>query len=90
MNRTIKLPKFYEWGGGCVPVSWSFGWLTGKDDDLICVLPSITTKENGELSLSPVCRNRLLAVLTFVCKLLILRCDENMSVKRSFYGNPNK
>lgn len=85
----MKLPRFYDWGGGGVPYRWSFGWLTGEDDDLVCVLPTIKTEALGELSLSPVCSNRLLALFGFVCKLILLKVDKNIAIKRFHYGNPN-
>ncbi len=76
---TMRLPRFYDWGGGGVPYSWSFGWLTGEDDDLVCVLPIVKTKTLGELSLSPVSSNRLLALLGFACKLILLKVDKNIT-----------
>ena len=86
----MKLPRFYDWGGGGVPYSWSFGWLTGKDNDLVCVLPRVKTEPLGELSLSPVCSNRLLAFIAFVCKLTLIRWDKNIAIRRYHDGNPNK
>lgn len=54
------LPKFYDWGGGGVPTWWTFGWETGRDNDLVCVKPQVTTPVEGETALSPSCRNRRL------------------------------
>ena len=85
----MKSPKFYDWGGGGLPYTWSFGWLTGKDNDLVCVLPEVKTHEDGEVSLSPVCSNRLSALIAFVCKFMLLRLDHNIRFRRCFYDNPN-
>ena len=41
INWRTRLPKFYDWGGGSVPIQWSYGWQTGKNDDLICVKPRV-------------------------------------------------
>ncbi|MFC1984993.1 CoA transferase [Chloroflexota bacterium] len=73
-----KLPHFYRWGGGGVPYRWSFGWLTGKDNDLICVKPGINSRMLEQVSLSPVCRTRLLAFSAFAMKALLMRLDENL------------
>ena len=74
----VRLPKFYDWGGGGIPYSWSFGWLTGEDGDLVCVLPNVKSKVLGEISLSPVCSNHLLALISFVCKLILLKVDKKV------------
>ena len=41
MNR----PKFYDWNGHPTEkdVVWTFGWLTGRDNDLICIKPNMKT-----------------------------------------------
>ena len=79
---TDKLLHFYRWGGGGVPFKWSFGWLTGKDNDLVCVKPQITTSLAGEISLSPVCSNRPLAFCAFIAKSFLLRVDHNLRNQR--------
>ena len=76
----MKMPRFYRWGGGGVKYSWSFGWLTGQDDDLICVRPSIEDRIEAKMALSPVCTTRILAILAFVLKMILLRIDDNMGV----------
>jgi hypothetical protein len=85
----MRFPKFYDWGGGNIPYSWSFGWLTGEDDDLVCVVPIVRTKALGELTLSPVCNNHLLALLGFTCKLILVKIDRNMAIREYGYGNSN-
>lgn len=84
------MPIFHKWDGGSLPNSWSFGYLTGKDHDLICIKPSITNKIAAEMALSPVCTNWFLAISAFMLKRLLLRLDENMGVRRYFGGNPSK
>lgn len=84
------MPKFYKWEGNSIPDSWSFGYLTGKDHDLICIRPNIRDKMEAEMALSPVSANRLLAISAFMLKRLLLRLDENMGVRRYFGGNPSK
>jgi len=73
-----RLPKFYKWGGGGVPFFWCLGWETGKDNDLICVKPYITTVIEGELTLSPICRNKPLALFAFMLKAILVRIDNNV------------
>jgi|24BtaG_2_1085350.scaffolds.fasta_scaffold33864_1 hypothetical protein len=74
----IDIPKFYRWGGGGVPSSWSLGWETGKDNDLICASPHVATRAREEHTLSPVCSNRLLAFICTVLKIILLRLDRNL------------
>ena len=47
------LPKLYRWDNRRSSV-WAFGWLVGKDNDLVCVKPNITNEIAAEMSLSPV------------------------------------
>ena len=72
------LPKFYHWGGGGLPIMWSFGWETGRDNDLICVQPKVGTALEGEMVLSPVCRNRPTAIFAFLIKNILIRIDDNI------------
>lgn len=75
----MRLPKFYRWGGGGVKHTWSFGWLTGRDDDLICVKSKIsTTLPIAEAFLSPVASTKLLAIWAFILKSLVVRIDYNV------------
>ena len=86
----MKLPRFYRWGGGEVKHTWSFGWLIGRDNDLVCVMPEIETEQNGELTLSPVCSTRILALLAFISKFFLVRIDYNVRIRMSDYDNPSK
>lgn len=74
----LIMPKFYKWDGGPLPSRWSFGWRTGKDNDLACIRRRVETKNEGDLFLSPVCDNRFLALYAFVIKYLLSRVDHNM------------
>jgi len=76
--KSYKFPKFYRWGGGGIPFKWSFGWLTGRDNDLVCVKPRIYTPVAGEIALSPVCSNRVLAIIAFVMKAILVKVDYNL------------
>lgn len=71
------MPEFMRWGGGDLPWKWSFGWWTGPDGDLLCVISGAKTSSQAEIALSPVCSNRFLAVLCFLLKCLLLWWDEN-------------
>jgi len=84
-----KIPRFYSWGGGCIPYTWSFGWKTGKDNDLICVRQNILTKTGSEITLSPVCKNRALAIFAFLLKVLLIRIDKNITIRKYHDDNPN-
>lgn len=83
-NYTIKvgsLPKFYRWEAGRNS-DWSFGWLTGKDNDLICIKPHILTDQAEptlSIILSPICSNRFLALCAFIMKVSLVRIDPNLS-----------
>ena len=74
----MRLPRFYDWGGCEISRTWSFGWLTGKDNDLVCVRPDIHTPIAGEVALSPICSNLLLAFFAFVIKAILVRIDCNL------------
>ena len=76
-NKT-QPPRFYRWGGCGVPYTWSFGWLTGRDKDLVCVKPFVQTTIMGEVTLSPVCSYRLLAFCAFALKAMLIRIDHNL------------
>ena len=71
---------------GGIPFSWSFGWLTGEDSDLVCVLPNVKSKVLGEINLSPVCSNHILALISFLCKLILLKVDKNIAIKERMRG----
>ncbi|MCH7783572.1 hypothetical protein IID62_10965 [candidate division KSB1 bacterium] len=57
---------------------YTFGWLTGEDKDLVCVKP-ITANHFAEKALSPVCTNRIYAVLGFILKRILVSIDRNIS-----------
>jgi len=78
MLKSGNSPKFYRWGGGGVAYSWSLGWLTGKDGDLVCVRPNLRTALEGETNLSPVCSNRPVALFASVLKIILAKIDRNM------------
>jgi hypothetical protein len=75
-----SFPTLFRWVGGIVPDAWSFGWLTGEDNDLICVKPDLISYQEVNICLSPVCRNMLLAFVGFVLKRALLSIDENMQI----------
>lgn len=66
------------------------GWLTGKEEDLVCVMPKIRTEADGELTLSPVCYTKTLAFLAFALKFLLVRIDRNVRARMSDYDTPSK
>ena len=88
----MKIPRFYRWGGGGkINDAWSFGYLTGQDNDLVCVEPNIYDKIQTEIALSPVCSTRLLAISAFWVKKYLLRVDQNLGMSRRLRdGNPSK
>jgi len=72
-------PKFYRWGGGGVKYTWSYGWLTGIDNDLICVKRGVSKSlPTADAFLSPVCSTKLLALWAFLLKALVVRIDHNV------------
>ena len=74
-------PRFFAWGGGSVKTTWSFGWLTGKDRDLVCVRPYLIEENTcaADRVLSPVCGTRLTAFAAFVLKRLLVSLDQNVT-----------
>lgn len=90
----MKIPRFYSWGGGGVPTTWSSGWWAGKDNDLLCVKPKTSTDTEAEIALSPICSNRPLAPPVFVLKDILIRIDGNITDRidvtgRLGDGNPS-
>jgi len=73
-----SLPKFYRWRGGSLPFCWSFGWETGKDNDLVCIKPHVRTGIEGKIALSPVCSSRFLAFCGFMMKAILVTIDHNL------------
>jgi hypothetical protein len=70
-------PRFYRWGGPD-KYSWSFGWLTGKDNDLVCATTHIPETMYPYHYLSPACPTRPVALLAFLLKAIVLRLDLTM------------
>lgn len=73
-----------------LPDKWSYGYLTGCDNDLICIVPDILDKIEAEIVLSPVCNNRLYAISAFFLKRILLRIDGNMGIRGLPCDSPNK
>ncbi len=73
----MKVPRFYRWGGG-VSYKWSFGWLAGLDNDLVCILPIVITRERECYALSPVCSSRPLAFIAMTLKAILLKIVWNL------------
>lgn len=76
--NACNLPRFYRWGGNS---DISFGWRTGRNNDLICIRPriGIELKEPTlSILLSPICSNRFLALFAFIVKVLLMRIDQNL------------
>jgi len=73
MVDEMNTPVFFTWGGGGIKYRYSFGWWTGLDNDLICVIPIVETKEQGEVFLSPSCSSKLMAVIAFFIKRYRIR-----------------
>jgi hypothetical protein len=89
----IRWPRLYCWDGGrIIPDAWSFGYLTGPDNDLICVKPNLLVNIKAEIYLSPVCSTGLLAISAFLIKRILLKIDQNqrVSVKEWLCGSPNR
>lgn len=73
-----KLPQFHCWDNP-QPVGkhWAFGWLTGIDNDLICIFPNIQTRVMENWALSPVHSRRIVAFLAFIAKRFLFLVDCN-------------
>jgi len=90
-KHTARWPEFMRWGGGGVPWKWSLGWWTGRDGDLLCVVPEVVETLLEELLLSPVCNNRFLALLAFLLKRMLVRLDANwVETERETYDEPGE
>jgi len=79
-------PSLYCWPGDDILKQgdrWSFGWWTGEGGDKYSanchvIFPDIKDRELEDCALSPVCKNRVLAVLAFVLKRILCRLDQNI------------
>ena len=74
--------KLHCWDG-LLKKRWAFGWLTGKDNDLICVRPNISDPIQGEVALSPICHNPVLAIFAFGLKYTLFFIDENLYMMKT-------
>ena len=70
---------FYTFKGGSLPDKYCCGYLTGGEEDLICVKPC-NTNQDAEAHLSPIASCRVLAITGFALKWLLSRFDENMII----------
>lgn len=88
----MKFPKLYKFDGGVgIPDAWVFGWLTGKDNDLVCIKPNLKNSIAAEIALSPVCSSKLLAFSAAILKLILIRIDHNARLsERSTVTIPTK
>jgi len=76
-------PFFHLWDNPKpVGKSWAFGWLTGIDNDLVCVFPDVISRVQEHYTLSPVCPNRLLALIAFSIKRLLFLFDPDLQCRR--------
>ncbi|MBA7698064.1 hypothetical protein ES703_106738 [subsurface metagenome] len=73
------MPKFHCWDNP-KPVGkhWAFGWLTGIDNDLMCIYPSVTTRVMEHWTLSPVSHSPIMALLAFLTKRFLFLIDHNL------------
>lgn len=74
--------EMVQFGGGGVPYSWAFGWTTGESGEMVCVSRKVLGYGDAEWFVmqfaSPVCSNRILAVLGFAIKWFLVRIDGNV------------
>lgn len=69
MGTRRKQPCLWTCGGGFgVPVQYGYGYWTGPDRDLLCVIDNVTTASIAEVVLSPISRSKLLAWILFRVK----------------------
>lgn len=60
-------------GGGSCPTKYAYGYWTGPDNDLLCVLNKIKDSAFAEKALSPVSRFKWWAFILFLWKQYNLR-----------------
>lgn len=76
-------------GGGPCPTKYAYGYWTGPDNDLLCVLDKIEDSDFVEIALSPVSQSRLQAfILFFMKKKRIL--NKEHTFMESTPANPEK
>jgi len=62
-------PKLWICGGGLgVPARYGYGYWTGPDGDLLCVVNNVNYANYAEYALSPIFRFKWWAYLQFVLK----------------------
>ena len=76
---TGKLPRFHCWDNPPPEGKhWAFGWLTGIDNDLICIFPQVKTRVIESWTLSPTSYSKFLSFLGFIAKRLLFCIDYNL------------
>lgn len=78
VNNIFRWPCFTKWGPVNGRWTWSFGWWTGPDNDLICIKPHCINYSQSHVTLSPVAKNAVCAFISFLLKRLLYKLDENM------------
>lgn len=66
--------------GTMVPWVYAAGYWTGRDGDLLSVLPDVQEDNEAQFVLlaSPFCLSRPLAVLAFIAKRFLVAVDQNI------------
>ena len=62
-------------GGPGVPIFYGYGYWTGPDGDLLCVVDSIDDVERVEDTLSPILWFKVMAFLCFFLKRLQIKVE---------------
>jgi hypothetical protein len=75
MDRLILI----TFDGGTLPNKYGYGYITGKEKDLLCV-KLCKTNQDAEVHLSPISASKIMAVIGFILKWLLSRFDENMVI----------
>jgi hypothetical protein len=70
----------YRWSSTNVDHErWAFGWLTGKDEDLWCIIGNLNGENgNPNIVLSPICNTPFKAFVAYLLKLLLFKLDSTM------------
>jgi len=74
----IKRLNLYCWEDPIGGNGWALGWMTGPDNDLVCVRPGITNPNIAEAALSPVSTCRTSAIFGFCLKYMLFSVDSNL------------
>lgn len=64
----MRRAELWVCGGGPCSTKYAYGYWTGPDNDLLCVLDSITEPKFAEVALSPVSQFRWWAFVLFLWK----------------------